>query len=78
MYCWCGTRLTTDTDVLRMHCSAHGYQDTAYGPTAPVRYLPVRSSPDAVFADWWLIDAPCLGDDGDKCLRGNCQWVHIQ
>jgi hypothetical protein len=39
-YCWCGTRLTTDTDVLRMHCSAHGYQDRAYGPTPPPPTIP--------------------------------------
>lgn len=39
-YCWCGTRLTIDTDVLRLRCSAHGYQDRAYGPTPPAPTIP--------------------------------------
>jgi hypothetical protein len=39
-YCWCGTRMQYLQTMGRWLCSAHGYQDRAYGPTPPLPTIP--------------------------------------
>jgi hypothetical protein len=38
----------------------------------------INGGGDAEYADWCpIIDFLCLGDDGDKCLRGHCEWISV-
>lgn len=41
-YCWCGTRVQYLQTMSKWLCSAHGYQDRAYGPTPPLPTTPYQ------------------------------------